>query len=130
MTEDGMVGWHHWLSGYEFEQAPGDGEGLGGLECCSPRGCKESDMTEGLNNNKIKPRCLLKKKYISKTITSKMMVSYHPDSRGKKCQWEVFCICISKVYFSNVYTVTWKTEMGSSHAHFNCLPGIWLFNYV
>ena len=24
-TEDGMVGWHHWLNGHEFEQAPGDG---------------------------------------------------------------------------------------------------------
>ena len=28
MTEDEMVGWHHWLNGHEFEQAPGDGEGL------------------------------------------------------------------------------------------------------
>ena len=27
MTEDEMVGWHHQLSGHEFEQAPGDGEG-------------------------------------------------------------------------------------------------------
>ena len=27
MTEDEMVGWHHWLNGHEFEQAPGDGEG-------------------------------------------------------------------------------------------------------
>ena len=26
-TEDEMVGWHHWLSGHEFEQAPEDGEG-------------------------------------------------------------------------------------------------------
>ena len=24
MTEDEMVGWHHWLNGHEFEQAPGD----------------------------------------------------------------------------------------------------------
>ena len=23
MTEDGMVRWHHWFSGYEFEQTPG-----------------------------------------------------------------------------------------------------------
>ena len=27
MTEDEMVGWHHWLDEHEFEQAPGDGEG-------------------------------------------------------------------------------------------------------
>ena len=36
MTEDEMVGWHHWLNGHEFEQAPGDGEGQGSLVCCSP----------------------------------------------------------------------------------------------
>ena len=27
MTEDEMVGCHHWLNGYEFEQTLGDGEG-------------------------------------------------------------------------------------------------------
>ena len=30
-TEDGMVGWHHRLNGHEFEQAPGVGDGQGGL---------------------------------------------------------------------------------------------------
>ena len=51
MKEDEMVGWHHRLNGHEFEQAPGDGEVQGSLACCSPRGCKESDTTERLNNN-------------------------------------------------------------------------------
>ena len=51
-TEDDMVGWHHWLSGNEFEQSPGDSEGS--LACCSPWGHKESDMTEQLiNSNKM-----------------------------------------------------------------------------
>ena len=45
-TEDEMVGWHHRLNGHEFEQPPGDGEGQGNLGCCSPWGCKESDMTD------------------------------------------------------------------------------------
>ena len=36
MTEDEMVGWHHWLNGHELEQFPGDGEGQGNLVCCSP----------------------------------------------------------------------------------------------
>ena len=27
MTEDEMIGWHHWLKGQEFEQAPGDSGG-------------------------------------------------------------------------------------------------------
>ena len=44
-TEDETVGWHHWLDGYEFEQALGDGEGQGSLVCCSPWGNKDSDMT-------------------------------------------------------------------------------------
>ena len=51
MTEDEMVGWHHCHKGYEFEPAPGDGEGQGGLACCSPWGRKELDTTERLNNN-------------------------------------------------------------------------------
>ena len=45
-TEDEMVGWRHRLDGHEFEQAPGVGDGQGSLVCCSPRGHKESDMTE------------------------------------------------------------------------------------
>jgi len=39
-TEDKMVGWHHWLSGHEFEQAPGVGDEQGSLVCCSPWGCR------------------------------------------------------------------------------------------
>ena len=31
MTEDEMVGWHHRLDGHESEQAPGVGDGRGGL---------------------------------------------------------------------------------------------------
>ena len=50
--QDEMVGWHHQLNGYEFEQTPGDSEGQGTLACCSPWSHKESDMTEQLNNNK------------------------------------------------------------------------------
>ena len=49
--QDEMVGWHHQLNRQEFEQAPGDGERRGSLVCCSPRGHKESDTTEQLNNN-------------------------------------------------------------------------------
>ena len=47
-----MVGWHHRLSGYEFEQTQGDGEGQGSLACCRPWDRKELDTTQWLNNNK------------------------------------------------------------------------------
>ena len=49
MTEDEMAGWHRRLDGHEFEQAPGVGDGQGGLACCSPWGCKESETTERLS---------------------------------------------------------------------------------
>ena len=44
-----MVGWHHQLNRYEFEQTPGDGEGQGSLTCCNPGGCKEKVTTERLD---------------------------------------------------------------------------------
>ena len=50
-TENEMVGWHHRLNGQKSEQTLGDGEGQGSLACCIPWGRKESDTTEGLNNN-------------------------------------------------------------------------------
>ena len=37
-TEDEMVGWHHRINGYEFEQTLRDSEGQGSLACCSPGG--------------------------------------------------------------------------------------------
>ena len=47
MTEDEMVGWHHRLiTGHEFEQAPGVGDGQRGLACCWSWGCKESGTTK------------------------------------------------------------------------------------
>ena len=41
MREDEVIGWHHWLSGPEFEQILGDGEGQGSPMCCSPCDCRE-----------------------------------------------------------------------------------------
>ena len=49
MTEDEMVGWHHWLNGDEFGWTPGVGDGQGGLACCDSWDRKESDATETLN---------------------------------------------------------------------------------
>ena len=49
MTEDEMVGWHHWLKGHELEQAPGVGDGQGSLACCHSWGGKASDTTEWLH---------------------------------------------------------------------------------
>ena len=44
-----MIRGHHRFDEHEFEQALGDGEGMGSLVCFSPCGRKDSDMTEQLN---------------------------------------------------------------------------------
>ena len=62
-TEDEMVGWHHRLNGHEFEQTLGDGDGQGGLACCSPWGHKEPDRaTEQQQQNIYLDKRKLKKK--------------------------------------------------------------------
>ena len=93
MTEDEMVGWHHWLNGHELEQALGAGDGQGRLACCSPRGCKELDTTERLNwteiantpnlqdaNQNIKfPHMPKRKKYATRnTLTTTRQDSQYP----------------------------------------------------
>ena len=55
VTEDEMVGQHHQLKRHEFEQTPRDGEGQGSLVCCSPWGCKESDMTATKRKQQLIP---------------------------------------------------------------------------
>ena len=47
-TEDEMVGWHHQLTGHDFD-TPGFNDGQGSLVCCSPWGCIELDTIERLN---------------------------------------------------------------------------------
>ena len=46
MTGDEIAGWHHRLSGREFEQTPGDGEGQGSMVSCSSWGGQESGTTQ------------------------------------------------------------------------------------
>ena len=44
VTEDKMVGWHHWVYGHEFKQTQ-DTEGQGNLACCSPWDYRELNTT-------------------------------------------------------------------------------------
>ena len=66
VTEDEMVGWHHWLNGQEF----GDGEGQVSLAFCSPRGRKDSDRTQRLNNNNTSYIILIRRKKKSSSAYS------------------------------------------------------------
>ena len=61
MTEDEMVGWHHWLNGHEFEQTLGVGDGHGSLACCSPWGSQRVRDNWGTELNWSKEGFLLEK---------------------------------------------------------------------
>ena len=49
-----MIGWHHQLNRHEFEQALGDGEGLGILVCCNVLGCKGRSRLSDLTTKTFK----------------------------------------------------------------------------
>ena len=48
MTEDEMVGWHHWIDGHEFEQVLGVGDGTGKPGVLQSMG-SQKDATQQLN---------------------------------------------------------------------------------
>ena len=76
MTEDEIIGWHHRLSGHEFEKTLGHSEGQGGLECCSTWGLKELDMTQQPNNNNLASENIKKKSDQIKELQIKHEVKY------------------------------------------------------
>ena len=88
MTEDEMVGWHHWLNGHEFEQTPRVGDGQGSLACCSPWGHKESDTAEHLNwrdpPNTVSEIPLL----------SSLCISLLPCIYLWSCECVCVCVCV------------------------------------
>ena len=77
VSEDEIVGWHHWLNGHELEQTPGNSEGQGRLMCCSPWGCEELVKSSWLNNNihfNIKP---YHTEAISHKMNHKIMINWY-----------------------------------------------------
>ena len=103
MTKNEMVGWHHWFNGHEFEQAPGVGDGQGSLECCSPWGCKELDMTKQLTEAEdIKKRCQeyteeLYRKYLHDPDNhDDVITDLEPDILECEVKWALESITMNK----------------------------------
>ena len=61
VTEDEMIGWHHWFNWHEFEQTLGESDGKGSLACCSPWGHRVGhDWATELNwTETFKSTCIL-----------------------------------------------------------------------
>jgi len=108
-TEDEMVEWHHWLNGHEFESTPAVGDGQGGLVCCRPWGCKESDTTQWLNWAELKVKW-------GHTCgpTSSMIGVFIKNSGLGQCTVERWCeergriwLCISRRERSQKKSILW-----------------------
>ena len=66
---------HYRSNEHELGQTPGDGGGRGGLACCSPQGCEESDTTWRMNNN----------------IHTYSLMDWSQTRRYQKAQWRLEC---------------------------------------
>ena len=88
MTEDEMVGWHHWLDGHRFGWTLGIGDGQGGLACCGSWSCKESDTTEWLNWTEL-TRWTFVGKVMSLlfNILSRLLITFLPRSEHLWISW-------------------------------------------
>ena len=78
-TEDEMAGWHHWLNGHEFEHILRVGDGQGGLACCGPWCCKESDTTEWLNWTELYWRRFLRVLCTARSSTQSALKEINPE---------------------------------------------------
>ena len=110
-----IIKWHHQLTGHEFEQAPGAGNGQESLARCNPWGRKEMDLTEQLNwteqlnGNALNWECLKLKLFQgkeavlnpgdiaeSRTPFNSLDIDYCPDcsffTETDKCNlWHFYC---------------------------------------
>ena len=115
-----MVGWHHWLDGHEFEQAPGVGDGQGSLASCSPWGHEESDTAEPLNwTDTVLSKYFLTEVWVDVNLASTLLPSQGDifilpaqcdtpssplgmhtwcdsarDKRRSKLSWRGVCVCV------------------------------------
>ena len=114
MTENEMVGWHHWFSGQEFEQVLGDGEGQRSLACCSPWCRKESDPTEWMNWTDISKWFFFKNLEPSRKIGIKQGQRFH--RQVKKFAFKHMNTCL---LFVIDFKIQFKTMM-NYHFLFIC----------
>ena len=109
-----MVGCHHWLYEYEFEQTLGDSKGQGSLVCCNSWGCKELDSTKGLNNNNkhasnVEINLFMPSLSTFMSLLPEFTFSWTPSKIGVKAifeqSWKWKLLCQVRLYDPMDYTV-------------------------
>ena len=124
-TEDEMVRWHHWLSGHEFEQAPGDNGVLGSLACCSPWGHEDSDMTEQLTQiTCLSPSSQIFESHLSSPVQNLALLSHSnalslglPWWNQSKKSWHVWVFSHSSDHRKECKLFPWTSWMYCKQSH-------------
>ena len=88
MTEDEMVEWCHRLNGHGFGWTLGVGDGPRGLVCCRSWGCKESDMTERLNELNL----------LSKALCTRQPCGWSTVSLSLSCDHQSPLNCLYQIF--------------------------------
>ena len=98
----------HRCNKHEVGQTPADGEGQGGLEGCSPWGCKELDTTERLNNSNNKSP--IKRMNTGFGVQSPSSSSRNQVSLGRRCSPEDLYILVSETQIVLSFQGTGKNK--------------------
>ena len=89
LTEDEMVGWHHWLNGHEFEWSLRDNKGQGSLVCCSSWGLRVRHNLVNGGSEQEEPRAVrewLRCGHWGKTLSKEETFELRPNWT-KKSPW-------------------------------------------
>ena len=131
-----MVVWHHWLNAHEFEQLPGDGEGQGGLVCCSPWGCrvkhnlvtekqqlragkrKHKEDNQQANSVEKWGSCMQLQKQIKVSLFSLKYEAFAMIVKDK----EAWCSAVHRIAKSRIWLSNWTIAMHSPPASFASNP--------
>ena len=121
-TEDEMFEWYYWLSGHEFKQTPGDGEGQGSLACCSPQSHKESDTTEWLNKQQ---RCYASVREIKQWYQQRPLWYCQLKKYSQPKTWVMLCLVgifrtsrpKGSISSNPERTALWKRGVGESRLY-------------
>ena len=137
-TEDEMAGWHHRFHGLGFEQTLGDGDGQGGLECCSPWDHKEGTYPQGGTTSfSVDHKCVCKDRCRNVTAEKQEQLCIMRSLHGF-CEWleelvllfhrYIHTCWISPIFASLGFTCMWSLD--SDHrrrdeSRRELLPGPW-----
>ena len=119
VSEDEMAGWHHWCNGHELGQTSGDGEGSGGLACCSPW-VTELNTTGPLNKNEQHAFNTLGSVYFSmlfKWVTRDCFSGTH-NHILIKCLYLFWWLFVDFVFSNNKHSK--RRKLSGYHLHVLC----------